>query len=479
MRSTHPDGGAPPRQARAASAGLAVALLLSLPASRGQAQTDDDIQREVEAMKAQLRELEAKTKKQEELIKKLSDQGAAGQGAPAPAAAKGPARPPRLTQAEGEKPKTAEEEELEKRITEQVMREIQPSLAAANKTFPSQFNPAIGLILDMAGAWGQHDGTNFEFRAAELGLSASVDPFARGYAIITGSPDGFEVEEAALVTTSLPHNVTLKGGRFFADFGRLSKFHDHDLPFVNRPIVLDRFVDGESQADGLEASWLAPTDHYLDLTVGAYNKIGAENTRVDNEVGRDLSEFTYLFRPATYFDLNDSNSIDLGATYAYTPRVVDFTDPDGNTELQNGKPRHLAGIDVTYRYTPPSEASYRGFIWGTEVLYNQEEWNFGDPPDDPTVAIFRGKEAWGLYSYGELRLTRRFRPGFLFDFAQDLKRIADPTRAYSPYLTVWLSEFQRVRLQYTYLDQPGNHESQFFIQWTAILGSHVHGFRDR
>src|SRR5439155_524277 len=129
----------------------------------------------------------------------------------------------------------ADEERLKRQVTEQVLRRMQPALAAANKTFPSQFNPAIGLILDNVFSYSEKDRGNFEFRAAELGLSASVDPFARGYAIITGSPDGFEVEEAAIVTTSLPYNLTLKGGRFFADFGRLSKFHDHDLPFVNRP----------------------------------------------------------------------------------------------------------------------------------------------------------------------------------------------------------------------------------------------------
>ena len=63
--------------------------------------------------------------------------------------------------------------------------------------------------------------------------------------------------------------------------------------------------------------------------------------------------------------------------------------------------------------------------------------------------------------------------------AQDIDRAVGDTKAYSPYLTIWLSEFQRIRLQYTYLDAPGNHENQFFLQWTAILGSHVHGFRDR
>jgi hypothetical protein len=133
------------------------------------------------------------------------------------------------------------------------MREIQPSLSAATRTFPSLFNPTIGLVIDTVGSYTR-DGGNFDFRSAELGLSATVDPFARAHAFINGTQDSVEVEEAAIVTTSLPYNFTVKGGRFFADFGRLSHFHDHELPFVNRPIVLDQYVDGESQADGVEVS---------------------------------------------------------------------------------------------------------------------------------------------------------------------------------------------------------------------------------
>src|SRR5207249_7182473 len=123
--------------------------------------------------------------------------------------------------------------------------------------------------------------SNFEFRSAEIGISAAIDPFARAYGIINGTPDGVDVEEAAIVTTSLPWNLTVKGGRFFADFGRLSTFHDHDLPFVNRPVVLDRFVGGESRADGIEVSYLLPIEQYVTLTAGMYNKLGAENDRVD------------------------------------------------------------------------------------------------------------------------------------------------------------------------------------------------------
>ena len=469
-----------------AAAGLAIAVAV---APRGARAQSEDMRREVEAMKQQLRQLQDQIKKQQAVIDKLSGEKKAE--IPAPAAA-----PPAATTA-------ADEERIKRQVTENIMRRLQPQFAAANKTFPSQFNPAIGLIVDTVGSSSRKDRANFEFRAAELGVSASVDPFARGYAIITGSPDGFDVEEAAIVTTSLPYNLTFKGGRFFADFGRLSKFHDHDLPFVNRPVVLDRFVEGESQADGVELNYLVPTSQYVSLTAGAYNKVGGANTRIDNTVPRDFSQFTYLGRAQTFFNLSDANSADLGVSYAYTPEV----------KIDDGAQRHLAGVDLTYRYAPLAQASYRGLVWGTEALYNQEDRPVGGFPagaaltsslarglgvtspaeatrgspfalatsaaDPAAPLVFKRRDAVGLYSYVEARLSRRFSPGFLFDYAQDIDHVAGSTMAYSPYLTVWLSEFQRLRFQYTRLDDPAGTDDQFFAQWTVILGSHVHSFKDR
>jgi len=458
------------------AAALAAVLAMGARRVRAEDVPIEQLRRELRDMQGQLEKLQEQIKKQQQVIDKLS---AGQQKAPATAAAP----PPAAT--------AADEERLKRQVTEQVLRRMQPALAAANKTFPSQFNPAIGLILDNVFSYSEKDRGDFEFRAAELGVSASVDPFARGYAIITGSPDGFEVEEAAVVTTSLPYNLTLKGGRFFADFGRLSKFHDHDLPFVNRPIALDRFIGGESQADGVELSYLVPLPQYLTLTAGAYNKLGAENDRVSNTAPRDFSQFTYLGRAATFLNLNDANSIDLGTSYAYTPEV----------KVDNGASRHLAGIDLTYRYIPLSQASYRGLIWGSEFLYNQEDRPVGGfpaaepalslarglglPPAAPAVAdppaslVFKRRDAASFYSYLEARLSRRFHPGFLFDWVQDVDHVTGDTKGYSPYLTIWASEFQRFRLQYTRLDAPEGHDNQFFLQWTVILGSHVHGFRDR
>jgi hypothetical protein len=460
-------------------AGTTRALVVASVLQAGVASAVDDstveqLMRELDAMKRRMEKIEKQTQEQQETIRRQSEtiRQLTGQkrapAKPAPAVAATPA-PPKATE-----PTAAEsrDEQLKKEVTENVIRRIQPSLTAANKSFASQFNPAIGFIIDSVASYSRKDRANFEFRSGEIGISASVDPFVRGYAIINGTQDGVEVEEAAIQTTSLPYNLGLKAGRFFADFGRLSKFHDHDLPFVNRPRVIDEYVGGESQADGVEASWLAPMSQYLTLTAGAYNKLGAENDRVDNTVPRDYSQFTYLGRAFSFLSITDANSVDLGASYAYTPEV----------KLDNGAARTLAGFDVTYRYAPLQEAAYRGLIWGTEVLYNQEDRPIGGfpPPGDATTPlVFRRRDALGMYTYLEARLTRRFSPGFLFEYVQDIDHAKGDTFAYSPYLTVWASEFQRLRLQYTRLEEPANHDDEFFVQWTVILGSHVHGFKDR
>jgi hypothetical protein len=440
---------------------LAVLAMLARPACAEDPQTIEALRRDLEATKRRLEAIEALTKKQEEMIRRQEAVIQKMSGAPAP---KAPV--PETATSAPEKPDQAQ---LEKTVADAVMRRIQPTLAAANKTFPSQFNPAIGVMIDTVGSYEDRDGANWEFRSAEIGLSASVDPFVRAYAMFNGTPDGVDVEEAAIVTTSLPYNLTLKGGRFFADFGRLSKFHDHDLPFVNRPIVLDRYVGGESQADGVEASVLLPLPSYVTLTGGWYNKIGDDNERVDDLVPRDLSEFTYLGRAATFFNLTDTQSVDLGGSWAYTPRV----------DVDRDHTRNLAGVDVTYRYNPLQEAAYRGLTWGTEVLFNQETTPLdGKSVDDP-MAVFRNRTRTGLYSYVEAKVTRRLYPGFLYEWVEDLDGRGD-SQGFSPYLTIWASEFQRIRLQYTRLEVPGpRDQNEFFLQWTVALGSHVHGFRER
>ena len=157
---------------------------------------------------------------------------------------------------------------------QQLKEEVGEVVEAQKKNILSVFNPAIGLVGESILSYrskgsnqtgsDRPGGFDFNQRSMELNLAGSVDPFARGYAVINASADPVtgeataQVEEAAIQTTSLPWNLTLKGGRFFAEFGRLSYIHDHELPFVNRPLVLDNYIGGESKTDGLQLNFLLP-----------------------------------------------------------------------------------------------------------------------------------------------------------------------------------------------------------------------------
>lgn len=359
--------------------------------------------------------------------------------------------------------------EKEKASTTTRVENVEKSVQAV-KSAPSSFNPAIGLVLDATAEHRSEAGGDFNFRAAELGLSASVDPFARVYSFMTGSKEGFEVEEAAAMTTSLPWNLTAKGGRFFADFGRLPKFHPHEYAFVNTPLSIERMVGGESKADGVEVNYLFPFPFFLRGTLGGYNKIGAENERLDDTKSRAWSRFTYLGRLQTYFDLTDNQSVELGSSLAFTPSIRIPGDPAGGH-------RTLAGIDLTYRYLPLASTTYQGVTVGAELFTNSERLM---RPNDS----FKRMTSYGGYSYAELKLNKSWSTGFLFDYAPSIESPGKKTLSYSPFLTWNISEFNRLRLQYSYLDDSVREDkveggNQFFLQWTTVVGAHTHGFRGR
>ena len=252
--------------------------------------------------------------------------------------------------------------EKEKGSTVGRVDQVEKSVKAVQSA-PSALNPAIGMAIDATAEQRSKAGGTFNFRSAEIGISASIDPYARGYAFFTGSGDGVEVEEAAMVTTSLPWNLQARGGRFFADFGRLPKLHPHEYAFVNTPLSLERMVGGESQADGAELSYLFTTPFYLRGTIGGYNKLGAENDRLDNNKSRSWSRFTYLGRLSSYFDLTDDHSIELGTSLAYTPSVRI------RRKIRTAVSRTLSGLDLTYRYQPLGSTLHQGLDRWCRILW--------------------------------------------------------------------------------------------------------------
>ena len=348
--------------------------------------------------------------------------------------------------------------------------------SAPAKTSLSAFNPAIGVALD-AGYSHVNGRSNFNLRAAELNLSAPVDPFLKAWAIIVGSRGGVTLEEAAMQTTALPHNLTVTGGRLFASFGRLAHFHNHELPVIDRPRSLDTYIGGETQADGVEAAYLFPTPFYLTATGGVYNKIGGENARVANADARTMDNFTYLGRLAAYTDLGDDHSVELGLSEAWTPKRFVTETAAPNVQTRKNTWRSLAGADLVYRWQPSASGRVKSVVWGTEVMQNNER-RFDTATNLPTDRV----RSYAGFSYIQVKIGTHWRPGVMFDLTEDLDTAKTLTRTYTGFLTYDVTEFQRLRLTYPHPSDnrpTGLGSNTVGLQWTGVLGKHAHGFRDR
>jgi len=355
--------------------------------------------------------------------------------------------------------------------------ESQAPLGATARIAPvNADNPSISFVVDTELATDTHsswesigypNGWDFSLTSGELFISAPIDPYLRGYASINGTSDeGFDIEEAALVTTSLPWGLTVKGGRFFADFGRFPHWHNEALPFVDRPPSIERIIGGESIAEGTQVSLLTPLDQYVVLTGGVYNSVGAENLESLNESGffgrRAFDEFTFLGRVHTYLDLTDTLNVELGGSWLGVPKDSD---------------RNLAGVDVTLRHQPGTTTAYQGFDWGTEWMWNWQR--FTERDDDGFVVDRTRMNRQGGYSYVEAFFARQYSVGARFDYSEAVDGPVDRAKTASVFATWKPSEFQRLRFQFDNTWGAEDTNQRFTIQWTAFIGSHSHGFAQR
>jgi uncharacterized coiled-coil protein SlyX len=473
---------------------ILITLLLSSSSAFGQTLEDrlkvleENLKKQEQSIQ-ELKILQETLKKQEQTIeeqRKLIEELKARAKQPQPAA---PAAP--TTQEVAPEKMQQQVQELKEKVDQVV--------EAQKKYVPSVFNPSIGFVGETIFSYnskGSEDtgsdrpgGFDVFLRSMELDLAAFVDPFARGYAVINASADpvtgeaNLTVEEAAIQTTSLPWNLTLKAGRFFAEFGRLSYIHDHELPFVNRPLALDKYVDGESKTDGIQLNYLLPTSHYVSLTAGMGTQFG--DTPNNPGAFRDFSALNFWGRASTYFDLTPDVSLETGLSALWNPAENDrggaLVQLDGSTLTE--KERRLFGADLVVRYFPLRNNQFKSLTWGTEVLYSDNRYD-ANPTGTPGGPVFSSTVgSFGLYSYLAYRFHRQWTVGFLFDWMESPQNNQAQTFAYSPYITWAISHWNQLRLQYTHTEnnpatglQPND---AVYLQWAWIIGSHAHGWQAR
>ena len=108
------------------------------------------------------------------------------------------------------------------------------------------FNPDIGMIGNFVSGTGASRGGSetlapipfATLQESEASFQAIINPYARAELFLAIGEQGIEVEEGYISFPTLPSGVILKAGKMRANFGRLNAFHNHTLPWIDRPLVM-------------------------------------------------------------------------------------------------------------------------------------------------------------------------------------------------------------------------------------------------
>jgi hypothetical protein len=339
----------------------------------------------------------------------------------------------------------------------------------------SLLNPAISVIgwfQGEAGDQNNEEGTAaFEFREAEVGLQANVDPYSRADFFIAVTPDGVDLEEATLTLFSLPAGFTAKLGQFRSNFGKFNRTHPPETPFADRPLAAERFLGEEGLAPaGVSASWLAPLPFYLSFdaevtTTPEAHAHGEEEEEEEEEMptafepyrGKDL---LYLGRLSTFVDLSDAMNLTLGGTFANGANGSAQADTASPVEALRAE---LYGADVTFRWKDPRRAIYRSLMAQVEWMERSAETLGGSD-----------EKRQGAFAWVDFQFARRWHVGGRYDWSDALGGVErDPATGVLGFLTFTPSEFSLVSLQGRRQElEDGSSETRWFLKTTFNIGPH-------
>jgi len=379
-----------------------------------------------------------------------------------------------------------------------------PAAGASPTRGLAAFNPAISAILNgqyanlsqdpnrwrMAGFLQGGDvgpgKRGFSLGESELAFSANVDPLFSGSLIFSITPeDTVSVEEAYGILKGAPFDAVPKFGRFFSGLGYLNEQHNHVWDFTDAPLAYQAFLGGQYQQNGVQLTWVAPTDQYLML--------GGEVGNGDAFPGTDRNKNgagSGVVFARTGGDVGDSHSWLAGVSYLQTgagSREDTIPDASGNPALVgfSGRSR-LWNASFVWKWAPHGDPHYTNFKLQGEYFWRREDGDLEVFPAgavSSTTAPYTSRQAGGYIQgiYQFMPLWRfglrydRLDPGTV-DYGANAVFLT-PSSFHPERSTAMLdwspSEFSRVRLQFGQAKvSPGFTDNEWYLQYILSLGAH-------
>jgi hypothetical protein len=378
------------------------------------------------------------------------------------------------------------------------------------------FNPDISLILDAKmTAMGNHADDyelpgfqlggeagvgqeGFSLGHSELAISSNIDDkFFGKFTMALAEHDGeseVEIEEAFIQTLTLGNGFNITAGRFFSGIGYQNAQHAHAWAFSDAPLVYAALFGNTLIDDGVQLTWMAPTETYVQFGVEVLSGKRFPSSGGDNDGMGAYSAFTKIGG-----DFSASSSWQLGASY-YTTNVED-REGGGHAHGHGGADDESAhftgesqviGLDAVYKWAPLGNAKEQNITLQAEVFQRHEK---GDVEVHSTLhgdeeSTLDSKQI-GWYAQVVHQFMPQWRWGVRYDHLESDNTGADEhvleeagfdDEGISPQRTSVMldwsnSEFSRVRLQFNDDKSSENSDQQVILQYTMSLGAHgAHSF---
>ena len=366
------------------------------------------------------------------------------------------------------------------------------------------FNPAISLIMSGLYARSSQDparyamtgfqlptaaelgppARGFSLAETELAMSANIDPWWRGVATIALQADnGVSVEQAFVQTTALGHGLQIKAGRFFSGLGYLNAQHAHSWDFVDNPLAYQALLGTQYGEDGVQLTWLAPTDQFVELGLelgrgrgfpgGGGRANGAGMAALTAHTGGDVGA-SHSWRAGLSVLQAKADGLELTGMGAGGSAVASAF--SGSTRVWVA--------DAVWKWAPDGNAARTNFKLQGEVLHSRRSGQLVyDPGGADSAGTYRSLQS-GWYLQGVWQFMPRWRVALRGErldagnaeiganagrFAGDGYR----PRKHTLMVDHSASEFSRVRLQFAQdRSRMGAVDNQLSLQYLMSLGAH-------
>lgn len=375
---------------------------------------------------------------------------------------------------------------------------------AANQ---ASFNPDITLTLDgrygsysndseyelpgfMLGGEASRGEQGFNLGHNELSFSSNVDDMFFGkLTTVVAEHEGeteVELEEAYIETLSIGDGFTIKAGRFYSDIGYMNNQHPHAWDFTDASLVYRGLFGGQLIDDGLQFSWLVPTQTYF--------KLGIEATRGGRfPAGGAANDGNGAYAVFAKFggDVGVSHAWQLGfshwradienrasATHEHGAGVIEVPIYSGESSVN--------GIDFVWKWAPNGNSREQNLKIQTEYFVRDEEGTVELDGSSPLESTTYLGEQSGWYLQSVYQFIPRWRIGYRYDRLDSDNQGSDSAvlleagldnEGHTPERSTLMldyshSEYSRIRLQVSKDDSYEDSDTLMFIQYIVTLGAH-------